>query len=187
MGNSIFNRNKKVHKTVLLGIDSAGKTTLMMNSQKQFKEEQPIIPTISTNEIETSIGNFHINCLDITSSIQFNRNARAIVSHYISPMDFVIYMLDANVLQVQAEHNNEYFNYLISNTNTDPNVPWLILLNKMDFDGAGTVDQVENLLGIDKLSEQRRSNIAVFGVNAKTGEGVQTAFKWVQEILKLKK
>ncbi|KAJ3191922.1 ADP-ribosylation factor protein 1 [Irineochytrium annulatum] len=161
---------KEEFNIVILGLDNAGKTTLLervkatYNSGSKPLAPEKIGPTVGLNLGKVEVGAARLNFWDLGGQ----RELQGIWNNYYSECHGVIFVIDSTdterIEEVQVALESVVSNELIEG------VPVLILANKTDVDGALRVAQVkENLNTIISRLDARDSK--VLAVSALRGEG----------------
>jgi len=152
---------------VILGLDNAGKTTLLEKT-KQILTDGPtidpsrIIPTVGLN-----IGNVHVNKVEINFwDLGGEAGLRGIWNRYIEDANAYIFCVDATD-ESRFDEALRVFNDLMRRSETDER-PVLILANKCEEDSSHSAREIQDVLQIlDSRGDRERFKI--LSVSAKTG------------------
>eukprot|EP00286_Rhodomonas_abbreviata_P030124 CAMPEP_0181303478 /NCGR_PEP_ID=MMETSP1101-20121128/8581_1 /TAXON_ID=46948 /ORGANISM="Rhodomonas abbreviata, Strain Caron Lab Isolate" /LENGTH=181 /DNA_ID=CAMNT_0023409057 /DNA_START=100 /DNA_END=645 /DNA_ORIENTATION=+ len=165
---NIFN-NTKDARIVLVGLDAAGKTTVLY----KFKLNETVntIPTIGFNVEEVQYKNINFLMWDVGGQ----EKIRPLWKHYYRGCHAVIFMVDSVDQDRFDEARKEL--QLIVNDDELRNAAVLVLANKQDLAGAAPVDQIAKAMGLLNLPSTRKWH--VHATNAVTGEGLYEGLDWL--------
>lgn len=176
--------SKKSGKLVFLGLDNAGKTTLL-HMLKDDKLAQHV-PTLHPTSEELTLGNIRFTTFDLGGHAQVRR----VWKDYFPAVDAIVFLVDVwdrarfneSVIELESILADEQ---LI-------NCPILILGNKIDKMGAAgeqEIRQIFNLYGkttgqgnISRDKLQTRP-MELFMCSVKLKEGYGEAFRWLSQYL----
>jgi ADP-ribosylation factor protein 1 len=144
-----FNRNDKpLKKTILLGLDASGKTTMLYRLKHRKDEIVTTIPTIGFN-VETVTINRAVDCKcwDVGGCDKLY----ALWRYYLDDIDFLMFMFDSNDIErsdaaAEELHRTLQQPQLKERCNTGKPIPILIFANKQDLPNAKSALEVVNLL-----------------------------------------
>jgi len=131
-------KSDKEAKLLVLGLDNAGKTTLL----KQLSKDDPknTQPTEGFNVKTLLHDGFKLNVWDIGGQ----KKIREYWVNYYDNVDGIIFIVDSSD-DGRVKELNEVFEYLMKEIKLEK-VPVLIFANKQDLDFALKPDQVYNML-----------------------------------------
>jgi GTP-binding protein SAR1 len=120
----MFGLFKKDAKIIFVGLDDAGKTSLM--SVLKYGTIRQFDPTIHAHAEEIEIGNMKVHSVDLGG----HKTVRKVWRDYFPKIDAIIYLIDA-AKPSRFEESKIEFNGIIE-TQDIGDVPILILGNKVD-------------------------------------------------------
>lgn len=172
-------KSERKAKILILGLDAAGKTTLMkrMNTQ-EF--EANLKPTIGQNIDSFSFNDWRITSVDVAGQKQF----RFLWEVHYPGCSAVIFVIDAADIERLPEARDILRTHVFNNHYLE-HVPLLILANKQDLPGAIEAPMLIQLLGLHM--ELKNQTFAVFDCSALNGKGVAEAFSWLIDQLEMSK
>tara|TARA_B100001123_G_scaffold444325_1_gene592826 strand:+ start:89 stop:640 length:552 start_codon:yes stop_codon:yes gene_type:complete len=163
-------------KFVLIGLDSAGKTTLLY--KLKLNENVSTIPTIGFNVEEVTYRNMSMTMWDIGGQTKI----RQLWSHYYDNLDGIIFMIDSNDSSRMEEVQRELL-YLNSEKRLR-GVPILFYANKQDLPRAMLVHEIREKAKIHNIKDR---NWYIQGCSALRGDGVYEGMDWLYTEIKEKR
>ncbi|XP_004379202.2 ADP-ribosylation factor-like protein 14 [Trichechus manatus latirostris] len=165
----------KQAQILLLGLDSAGKSTLLY--RLKLAHSIVTIPTIGFNvemiELEKSLS---LTVWDIGGQ----EKMRAVWDYYCENTDGLVYVVDSTD-KWRLEDSRREFEHILKNEHIK-NVPVVLLANKQDMNGALTAEDITRIFKVKKLCSDR--NWYVQPCCAITGEGLPEGFRKLTEFVK---
>lgn len=173
MGNSIswlsgLLFSKKEIRILILGLDNAGKTTLLY--RLKIGEVVTTIPTIGFNVESVTYKNLHFNVWDLGGQTSIRPYWRCYYANTAAVI-FVIDSTDLDRLGTAAEE-------LAAMLNEDElkDAALLVFANKQDQPGAKGAGEISEAL---KLGELRDRNWSIVACSAVDGTGVTEGMDWL--------
>ncbi|XP_033840756.1 ADP-ribosylation factor-like protein 4D [Periophthalmus magnuspinnatus] len=167
---------------VVIGLDSAGKTSLLY--RLKLKEFVKTIPTkgFNTEKIKVAMGasraiNFQV--WDVGGQDKL----RPLWKSYTRRTDGIVFVVDSTEMERMEEARVEL--HKITRISENQGVPVLILANKQDQESALSVTEVEKMLAIHELTMYTLHHIQ--GCSAVDGQGLQPGLEKLYEMIIRKK
>ncbi|KAJ3063316.1 Arf GTPase arl1 [Rhizoclosmatium sp. JEL0117] len=167
---SIFQRlwGSKEVRILILGIDGAGKTTILY--RLQIGEVVTTIPTIGFNVETVTYKNIKFQVWDLGGQTSIRPYWRC----YYQNTDAVIYVIDSTDRERLGISKDELLSMLQEEELKTAKL--LVLANKQDLAGAMSAAEVSEHLG---LTELRGRQWTIFKCSAMTGEGLTESLDWL--------
>jgi len=160
-------------RILLLGLDNAGKTTLL--KQLASEETKNITPTQGFNIKSVQSEGFKLNVWDIGGQ----RKIRPYWRNYFENTDVLIYVIDSADVKRLEETGQELQELLCEDKLSG--VPLMIFANKQDLAGAKESGEIAALLGLASIKDR---SWQIQPCSAVGGEGVRDGMEWVCATIK---
>lgn len=175
--------SNKSGKLLFLGLDNAGKTTLL--HQLAYDKIKIHRPTFNPNIEELTLNGIKVKTIDMGGHAQ----ARRLWKEYFTDVDGVVFIVDTAAPQRFAEAKEELDHLL--QTEELAKTPFVILGNKIDDPTACPEDALANALGIatqltgkDKMAGNGTRPMELYMCSVTKRVGYGDAFRWLAKYLK---
>ncbi|KAI8902822.1 ADP-ribosylation factor family-domain-containing protein [Globomyces pollinis-pini] len=159
-------------RILILGLDGAGKTTILY--RLQIGEVVSTIPTIGFNVETVTFKNIKFQVWDLGGQTSIRPYWRC----YYANTDAVIYVIDSQDRERISTSKEELMTMLEEEELKDAAL--LVFANKQDMEGAMTVTEVSDYLG---LTDLKMRTWTIFKCSAKTGEGLTDGLDWLVNVV----
>ena len=166
-----FSRSRNNFKIIILGIQNAGKTTILY--RLSIGQLVKTTPTIGSNVEEISYNNVKLQAWDLGGQ----QSTRSVWDVYFVNTDAIIYVIDTH--DETYDDSKTQFYKLLSNEALK-NAIILIYANKQDLPGAKNVAEIIQIYELDTIKDHIWH---IQPCSAQTGEGLITGMKWLSDQL----
>jgi len=176
----LYNKSGKI---VFLGLDNAGKTTLL----HMLRDDRLVqhMPTQKPTMEELSMGNLKFQTYDLGG----HTIARRLWREYYADVDGVVFLIDTTDRDRFTESKAELDDLLGGDDLKE--VPFLILGNKIDVPGAASEDEIRQALGLFQTYgkgvggavQQGVRPIEVFMCSVVRRQGYKEGFQWLAQFI----
>eukprot|EP00736_Rhodelphis_marinus_P009989 Rmarinus@m.27327 len=167
---------------VVLGLDNAGKSTIIQRLKAKKTAVQDVVPTVGFQVEKFTQGNVNFTVYDMSGQGRY----RDLWQNYYHDVQAIIFVIDSEdeIRMKTAQH--EISNMLeYPDVKNNRNIPCLFFANKMDRPGAKEPSEITRALELQTLLHDRTWNITPS--NALTGENLETGIEWLTSKLMLHK
>ena len=166
-----FSRSRSNFKIIILGIQNAGKTTILY--RLSLGQLVQTTPTIGSNVEEISYNNVKLQAWDLGGQ----ESTRSVWDVYFVGTDAIIYVIDTH--DTNYEESKNQFYKLLENEALK-NAVILIYANKQDLSGAKSVNEIIQIYEFNNIKDHVWN---IQPCSAQTGEGLITGMKWLSDQL----
>ncbi|KAK4385011.1 ADP-ribosylation factor-related protein 1 [Sesamum angolense] len=175
--------SKMEFHVLILGIDKAGKTTMLEKLKAQYSnlEGLPpdrIVPTVGLNIGRVEVSNTKLVFWDLGGQL----GLRSIWEKYYEEAHAVIYVVDA-ACPSRFEDSKSALDKVLRHEDLQ-GAPLLILANKQDREQAVSIDELAQYLGLKTLDERV---YAFKAVSAFDGLGIKESVNWLVDAMERSK
>ncbi|XP_070335485.1 putative ADP-ribosylation factor-like protein 5C isoform X2 [Odocoileus virginianus] len=157
------------HKVIIVGLDNAGKTTILY--QLLTNEVIHTCPTIGSNVEEIVLQKTHFLMWDIGGQ----EALRSTWNTYYSNTEFIILVIDSTDRDRLLTTREELYKMLAHEALRDASI--LIFANKQDMKDSMTIVEISQFLTLSAIKDHPWH---IQGCCALTGEGLPAGLQWMQ-------
>ena len=158
---------KKDAKVLMLGLDCAGKTTILYQLKLGLTVET--IPTMGFVYESIQHKNFRLNVWDVAGQ----DSLRPLWKHYYQNTKAVIFVVDSSDRKRIGSAKDELHKIMADEELKDACL--LLLSNKIDLQ-VMSIEEVTTLMDFDKIKNPKKKILGVCGLK---GEGLNQALNWL--------
>ncbi|KAJ2486336.1 ADP-ribosylation factor-like protein 2 [Coemansia sp. RSA 2320] len=155
-------------RILVLGLDNAGKTTIMKRMNGESIDT--VSPTLGFNITTLDFDNYKLNFWDVGGQ----RTIRPYWRNYFEQTDGIIWVVDSADRERMADCAQELSSLLKEDRLAGASL--LVLANKQDIAGALSKDEIQRVLELQKLTTH---HWAITACSAVTGENLLEGLQWL--------
>ena len=155
---------------LMLGLDSAGKTTILYSLK--LNEIVRTIPTIGFNLETVNYKNLNLTLWDIGGQ----EKIRKLWRHYYNNIDILIYVVDSNDMG-RIEESRDELHYLVNEDQLRDLKAVLIFCNKMDLPNSANCSEVADKLELKNIKQKW----FIQPSSALKNEGIYDGLLWLSQ------
>ncbi|KAJ8506867.1 hypothetical protein OPV22_007753 [Ensete ventricosum] len=183
LGDIHKNADKMEFHVLILGVDKAGKTTLLEKLKSLYSnlEGLPpdrIVPTVGLNIGRVEASNAKLVFWDLGGQV----GLRTIWEKYYEEAHAIVYVIDAGCPS-SFEDSKSALGKVLRHEDLQ-GAPLLILANKQDLAGAVSTEELGRYLDLKELNERLYMFEAVSAYN---GTGIKFAIDWLVDVMERSK
>jgi len=172
MGAILCRARQETMRILLLGLDSAGKTTTLY-ALKTGKPQQTV-PTIGFNVETVNYANMQLNIWDVGGQDRL----RPLWRQYYSGTSGIIFVVDANdTARIQIAKRE--LHYLMAEVELQYCI-LAVIANKQDLPNALKKEEITKILELDSIGRKYE----VFEAIATQNKGIKEALEWLSKNMK---
>eukprot|EP00658_Telonema_sp_P-2_P083147 TRINITY_DN892_c0_g1_i1.p1 TRINITY_DN892_c0_g1~~TRINITY_DN892_c0_g1_i1.p1 ORF type:complete len:181 (+),score=31.34 TRINITY_DN892_c0_g1_i1:206-748(+) len=160
----------KETRILILGLDNAGKTTILYKFQVPGGNPVQTVPTVGFNMETVQHKNVELQVWDLGGQTSIRPYWRC---YYLNTSG-IVYVVDSTDRERMAISKQSFD--LMKDEEELVNVPIAVLANKQDMPGAMAPEEVATALGLPEVMDRPW---AIFKTSATRDEGVQEALEWL--------
>lgn len=170
-------------KLLLIGLDNAGKSTILARIMEPGEAVSGITPTIGYKKDKFTRNGVDYEVLDMSGESKYRdlwqSNATTIdEKDKISGIIFVVDSSDKMRIRVAKSE----LDLILDNRTISNQIPFLFYANKCDIKGACPLEEVQEILDLKNL----RREYQIVSCSGTTGKGVQEGIDWLCGLVKIK-
>ena len=163
-------QKEKELRILILGLDNAGKTTIMKRVSGEDIHE--ISPTVGFNIKSLEYKGLSLNLWDVGGQ----KSIRTYWRNYFEQTDGIIWVVDS-VDRWRLEECKAQLHDLLGQEKL-AGASLLVFANKQDLGGALTYEEIAKILELNG-EDMEGHHWSIYGCSAVTGSGLQTGFDWL--------
>ena len=165
-------------KILFLGLDNAGKTTLMgMLKENRMTQNDP---TFQPSAHELQLGGITFTAYDLGG----HKQVRRVWKDYMFAADGIVFIVDSADRKRFPEAKREFDQLILDEQAED--IPILMLANKIDMDGAASeefITQYFQLQAVLTHSDSTGRPLKLMMTSLKARQGYGEGFKWLAKFI----
>uniref|UniRef100_A0A8C4QMF2 ADP-ribosylation factor-like protein 6 n=1 Tax=Eptatretus burgeri TaxID=7764 RepID=A0A8C4QMF2_EPTBU len=167
---------KKQVSVLCVGLDNAGKSTILRHLKSGKADVQEIVPTLGVNSERLTLGSLCLTVFDMSGQNRY----RDLWQHYYSSVQAVVFVMDSSDKLRLPVARHELESLLQHPGIYTRRVPLLVFANKSDKPESLSPISCTQMLGLSSLSD---SPWHICASNGLTGDGLEAGFMWLHDQL----
>ena len=168
---------KQEVRVLILGLDFAGKTTILYRLSLDQAVTQ-VAPTVAFNLETVEVGNLKLNIWDLGGQIQLRPFWRL----YYKGTSGIVFVIDSGDRK-RIDLCAEQLSGLLHEEELK-GVPIVVMANKQDLQDAMKAEEISQKLGLSGIKDRAWT---IIPASALKGEGIKESFEWLSETMNGKK
>ncbi|KAJ3223039.1 ADP-ribosylation factor-like protein 6 [Chytriomyces hyalinus] len=169
---------KRKVNILLVGLDNAGKSTIINGLKLNAAAPTEIVPTVGFSvETFSTQHRLTFTVFDMSGQGKY----RDLWEYYFPDVEAIVFVIDASDKARACVARDELETMLENKVLRMRKIPILFFANKMDIDGGMTPSECSGALGLEEIKDR---NWTICATNGLTGQGVSNGFDWLAEELK---
>jgi len=173
ISNFITNIFTKPKRVVMVGLDCAGKTSILY--KLKLGETIQTIPTIGFNVETVKCQNLTFNVWDVGGGDRI----RLLWRHYFKESHAMIFIFDSQDKYPERYELAARELHRLSSEMAEYDMPLLVFANKQDGENAMSIEEINKILHPKDLKQKHWH---IQPCSAKTGEGLYEGLEWIGNI-----
>ncbi|KAK8896455.1 GTP binding [Tritrichomonas musculus] len=157
---------------IVIGLDNAGKSTILNKLKPEGSQEAIIHPTQGINQPWIEHNEFYLRFRDLSGS----SNYRPIWQQYADDLNGIIFVVDSSDTFRFSTAADELHAFLSISSVQAKSIPVLILANKNDMENSAPVETIEKELC---LNEIHNHPVYIASVSSYSPKDIFTAIEWL--------
>jgi len=171
---------KAEFQVLMLGLDHAGKTTILEQLKGIFGGREPLPPSKITPTVGLNIGRIQLQRVKlIVWDLGGQAALRSIWEKYYSEAHALLYVIDASDME-RFEESRDTLQQLLSHPDL-AGVPLLLLANKQDAEAALSPLEIRSRLQATLEGVETQQ---LFATTALNGEGIEEGIRWLVDAMR---
>eukprot|EP01121_Diplochlamys_sp_Union-15-3_P013401 TRINITY_DN4153_c0_g1_i1.p1 TRINITY_DN4153_c0_g1~~TRINITY_DN4153_c0_g1_i1.p1 ORF type:complete len:209 (-),score=39.83 TRINITY_DN4153_c0_g1_i1:166-738(-) len=174
----IFSKKVGKKQILMIGLDNAGKTTILYQLMGRMDEDMATAPTIGSNIETITYKNITLRITDMGGK----KGARNLWVHDFATSDAIIFVIDCSDKDRIKEAKKE-IRTVVEHEQLRPRVPLLFFANKQDVEGRLEDEEINKKLGLNNIDPERWFCQGTVATNPED-KGISTGLDWLADRLK---
>ena len=169
-------------RLLLIGLDNAGKSTILSRIVDPDEKATGITPTIGYKKDSFSRCGMDFDVLDMSGESKYRDlwQSNATNQSEKDQINGIIFVIDSSdKMRIRVARSE--LEMILENKNISSQIPFLFLANKNDLKGACTLEEVSQLMELSSL----KRNHQLVSCSGLTGKGIQEGIEWLCSTVKV--